>query len=352
MNKKKKTAYVALSGGVDSAVSAALLKKAGFDVVGVYMKCWTEGAACTTVEDERSARLVASHLNIPFYSWNFVKEYKEKVVEYMLDGYRQGITPNPDMMCNREIKFGLFFKKAMSLGADFVATGHYAKTKRTGQGYMLYKGADEGKDQSYFLSMIHPDVLSKTLFPLGEYTKLQVRAFARKLGLPNAERKDSQGICFVGKVEIGEFLRLHIEPRKGSIVSLAGKVLGEHDGVQYYTIGQRQGLSLSGGPYYVVAKDVAANTLRVSKDEEDSVKDRLTVFSVNWFLPIPEKKFRATAKFRYRQEDVPVSVEVRPDGSLLVIPDVPQRALTPGQFAVFYLGDKLVAGGVISPHMV
>ena len=347
MNRKKRKVFVAMSGGVDSAVAAALLKRAGFDVTGIYMKCWVEGLACTTQEDERSARLVASHLDIPFYVFNFIDQYREKVVEYMLKGYEAGVTPNPDIMCNREIKFGLFFKKAMELGADYVATGHYARVKKKSTGYALLKGKDPNKDQSYFLAMINPGVLERALFPIGEYAKDQVRAFARKIGLPNADRKDSQGICFVGKVEIRDFLRLHIPQKAGAIVLSSGKVLGEHDGAHYYTLGQRQGLKLAGGPYYVAKKDTATNTLVVSKSEEDIMTDELLVMNVNWFLPLKEKNSSVSAKFRYRQEDVSAAIEELKDGSIRVIPEVPQRAITPGQFAVFYQGDELLGGGVI-----
>ena len=339
--------FVAMSGGVDSSVAAALLKKGGFDVVGIYMKCWTEGPSCTTQEDERSARLAALHLKIPLYVWNFIDRYKEKVVEYMLQGYQEGITPNPDIMCNREIKFGLFFKKAMALGADYVATGHYARITKKSTGYALLKGKDPKKDQSYFLAMINPKVLQSTLFPIGEYEKSQVRAFARKIGLSNADRKDSQGICFVGKVEIGDFLRLHIPQKTGAIVNAAGEVLGQHDGAHYYTVGQRQGLKLAGGPYYVVQKNSAANTLQVTKEEQDIMTGELLVKNMNWFLPLQEKNDSVLAKFRYRQEDVPVTIKELEDGSIKVIPEVLQRAITPGQFAVFYQGDELLGGGVI-----
>ena len=341
-----------MSGGVDSSVTAAILKKAGFNVVGVYMKCWSEGPSCTTKEDERSARLAAHHLGIPFYTWNFIKQYKHNVVEYMLEGYRQGITPNPDIMCNREIKFGLFFDKAMKLGGDFVATGHYARVKKTHTGHALLKGKDAEKDQSYFLAMINPKVLEKTLFPIGEYTKSQVRAFAKKIGLPNAERKDSQGICFVGKVEIGDFLRLHIPQKTGAIVNAAGEVLGQHDGAHYFTVGQRQGLKLAGGPYYVAKKNTATNTLQVTKEEQDIMRSELLVNNVNWFSPLKEKSGSISAKFRYRQKDVPVKIEEQKNGSLKVIPEVAQRAITPGQFAVFYQGDELLGGGVIALEMI
>jgi len=352
MNRKKKKVFVGMSGGVDSSVAAALLKKAGFDVVGIYMKCWTQGLSCTTQEDERSARLVALHLKIPFYVWNFIDQYKEKVVEYMLKGYQEGITPNPDIMCNREIKFGLFFKKAMALGADYVATGHYARIKKTGTGYALLKGKDLKKDQSYFLAMINPEVLAKTLFPIGEYEKSEVRVFARKIGLPNAERKDSQGICFVGKVEIGDFLRLHIPQKEGVIVNEKGEVLGKHDGAAYYTLGQRHGLGLSGGPYYVAKRDIASNTLQVTKQEEDITATELTVKNMNWFSPFLQKTDSLFAKFRYRQEDVVTTVEQLDNDFFHVTSKVPQRALTPGQFAVFYRGDELVGGGVIAREVV
>ncbi|MDA1337225.1 MAG: tRNA 2-thiouridine(34) synthase MnmA [bacterium] len=347
MNKKKRKVFVGMSGGVDSSVAAALLKKAGFDVVGIYMKCWTEGPACTTKEDERSARLAASHLKIPLYVWNFINEYKEKVVEYMIKGYQEGVTPNPDIMCNREIKFGLFFKKAMALGANFVATGHYARVKKKNADYVLLKGKDETKDQSYFLAMVKPEVLAKTLFPIGEYEKTQVRAFAKKLGLPNAERKDSQGICFVGKVELGDFLRVHIPKKEGAIVSTTGEILGTHDGAYYYTVGQREGLKLSGGPYYVAKKDGALNTLEVTRDEQDIMTSELLIRDMNWFLPYKEVADSISAKFRYRQEDVHVTLKEMKDGVIKVIPEVPQRAITPGQFAVFYNGEELLGGGVI-----
>jgi tRNA-uridine 2-sulfurtransferase len=347
MKQKKKKVFVGMSGGVDSSVAAALLTRAGFDVVGIYMKCWTQGALCTTKEDERSARLAASHLAIPLYVLNFIEEYKQKVVEYMLKGYQQGITPNPDIMCNREIKFGLFFNKAMQLGADFVATGHYARIKKTNTGCALLKGKDQEKDQSYFLAMVEPETLRRVLFPIGDYQKSQVRAYAKKIGLPNAQRKDSQGICFVGKVQIGDFLRLHLPQKVGSIVLSDGKVLGEHDGAHYFTIGQRQGLGLSGGPYYVAKKDIVANTLVVSKEEQDVLTSEVLVQGINWLVPFEKGMEGISAKFRYRQKDVSVLIEQKGKDCVLAKPSVPQRAITPGQFAVFYRGDQLLGGGVI-----
>jgi len=340
--------FVAMSGGVDSSVAAALLKRDGFRVVGVYMKCWTEGPECTSTDDERSARLAAAHLQIPFYVWNFVDEYRQRVVDYMLKGYKEGVTPNPDMMCNREIKFGLFFEKAMNLRADSIATGHYARIGRKGDYFQILKGKDPEKDQSYFLSFIKPNVLSKVLFPIGEYTKKQVREMARRFGLPNAERKGTRGICFVGNVEIEEFLRRYIPPKEGSIVDTNGKTLGVHEGAFYFTIGQRRGIKLPGGPYYVIAKDIPSNTLVVSKEQDDIFKNEVQLERMNWFvakdIPLHQS---VSVKVRYRQEDVLARVERKEGGFWVLQLAKPERAITPGQFAVLYQGDVLIAGGVI-----
>ena len=298
---KGKKVIVGMSGGVDSSVTAALLKEKGFDVVGVYMKCWTEGKACTTEDDERSARLAASHLNIPFYVWNFVEEYRKRVVDYMLDGYQEGITPNPDVMCNKEIKFGLFFDKAMSLGADYIATGHYAKIQEKEEEYNIVSAKDDTKDQSYFLSGINPDVLDRVMFPLGNITKKQVRAKAKQLNLPNADRKDSQGVCFVGKVEVGEFLRDYIDEKKGKILDTEGKTIGTHDGAFFFTIGQRKGLGLAGGPYYVVSTDIKSNTVTVSTNEKDIEGKEVRVSNINWLSSEKEVPSQVMVKLRYLQ---------------------------------------------------
>ncbi|TSC56351.1 MAG: tRNA-specific 2-thiouridylase [Parcubacteria group bacterium Greene0714_21] len=350
MVKKNPKVFVAMSGGVDSSVAAALLKRDGFSVVGVYMKCWIATdplyQGCTSVDDERSARLAAAHLKIPFYTWNFIKEYKKRVVEYMLEGYGKGITPNPDIMCNKEIKFGLFFDKAMKLGADFIATGHYARLERG----KLLQAKDKNKDQSYFLSFIKPEVLSRTLFPIGNYTKPEVREMARKLGLPNAERKDSQGICFIGKVDFNEFLKQHIISDPGEIVDTVGTVLGKHDGLALYTIGQRKGIGLSGGPYYVVRKDFEKNRLIVSKNEKDLQANELLLSNVNWFeKPESFPMENIQARIRYRQPTskasvVPVEGE---KGLYRLVFSEPQRAVTAGQFVVLYKGEELLGGGVI-----
>lgn len=339
---KKKKVIVAMSGGVDSSVSAALLKKQGFDVVGMYMKCWSEGEQCSTIEDERMARLAASVIGIPFYTIDLIKEYKDKVISYLLKGYKEGITPNPDIMCNKEVKFGLFFKRAMDMGADFVATGHYANI----QDGQLYAGKDTNKDQSYFLSFINPELLSKIIFPIGGYKKKEVRKMARAFQLPTAERPDSQGLCFVGKVDFADFLKTYIAKKRGKIVDTTGNVLGEHDGAFAYTIGQRKGLGLSGGPYFVVAKHVKDNVVVVSRNEKDLEQKEAVLQDMNWFSK-PKDSSIVQAKIRYRQKAVPSRLFLDKDGSFRLVFKDPQRAVTPGQMAVLYDGDKVIAGGVI-----
>lgn len=353
MRKRNQKVFVMMSGGVDSSVAAALLQRDGFRVIGVYMKCWEPEftPACTSTDDERSARLAAAHLGIPFYSWNFVEEYRMRVGEYMFDGYRKGITPNPDVMCNREIKFGLFFEKAMRLGADFVATGHYARVRRMSFNeqvpVQLLAGADKDKDQSYFLSLIRPTVLDRVLFPIGEYTKREVRELARRFRLPNAERKSSQGICFVGKVKFRDFLSRYLPSVPGNILDTKGKVVGTHRGLAYYTIGQRQGIGLPGGPWYVAGKDIATNTLLVTNDEKDLEAREIVLKDINWFLPPSEKKISGQARIRYRQPLGNATLEMEDEKSWKIRFEIPQRAATPGQIAAFYQGDILYGGGII-----
>ena len=338
---KQKKVIVALSGGVDSSVSAALLKRDGFDVVGVFMKCWAEGKKCTSTEDEKMARMSAVEIGIPFYSLDLIKEYRERVVEYMVEGYENGITPNPDVMCNKEIKFGLFFEKALNMGADFVATGHYAQIKNG----KILAGRDLNKDQSYFLSMIDASVLTKVLFPIGGYTKPQVRALAKKFGLPTAERPDSQGLCFIGNVDFKDFLSDFIPESKGEIVDMEGRVVGSHPGVWFYTIGQRKGIRLSGGPWFVVEKNRKDNTLIVSTNEKDLYKKELQVTNLNWFEKDVSKNI--TARIRYRQKPAQCKVMKEKDGSLRLVFTTPQRAIAPGQAAVLYNGSEMLGGGII-----
>lgn len=342
-----KTVFVGLSGGVDSSVAAYLLKKEGYRVIGVHMRCWNE-AGCDEKEAEY-ARRVAEHLNIPFYLFDLEKEYKEAVVDYMIKGYKAGITPNPDVMCNKEIKFGVFLKKALELGADYVATGHYVRKA----GKKLAIAKDLSKDQSYFLWTLTQDQIERSLFPIGDYLKKDVRKIAKKIGLPTADKKDSQGICFIGEVSIKDFLRRYIKPKKGNIVDEEGNVLGKHDGAVFYTIGQRHGLGVGGSdlPYYVKAKDVKKNLIIVAKGEENPSLYRkainLTQVNINPSLIRANRRIRGglkvMARVRYRQD----LFRAKFINNALVF-DKPQKFIAPGQSAVIY--DKkgiMLGGGVI-----
>lgn len=356
-NGAPKTVVVGMSGGVDSSVTAALLKQQGYSVIGVYMKNWSEDYGdygCTWAEDAEDARKVAQVLNIPFYVWNFEKEYKEKVVEYFLKEYEAGRTPNPDILCNSEIKFKVFLDKALALGADFVATGHYARVKKiqnsSGQiEYQLLKGLDPAKDQSYFLYRLTQEQLSKVLFPIGEFHKPKVRELAREFNLPTHAKKDSQGICFIGKIDVREFLMDHIKAKKGEIVTTTGKVIGEHVGLPFYTIGQREGIGLGGdGPYYVVTKDLEKNKLIVTNDKNDPQlwQREFHVSDLSWTnkINIPPN---AGVSIRYHHPDYPAEI-IQKGSGLHVKFNEPQRAITPGQSAVIYSGDVLLGGGIVN----
>ena len=352
-NNRHKKVIIAMSGGVDSSVSAALLKKAGFTVIGMFIKCWDAsdplGHACTSTDDERMARLAAAKIGIPFYSLNLVKEYKERVVEYLLDGYKKGITPNPDAMCNKEIKFGLLYEKAISLGFDFVATGHYTQIRNGGSSVKIFCGKDPQKDQSYFLHKVVPERFKKIIFPVGKYRKVKVRKIAKAFDLPNAERKDSQGICFIGKVKLADFLKNYIQEKPGKIVTRDGEVIGKHQGVHFYTIGQRKGIKLPGGPFYVVDKNIKENLLIVSRDEKDLCKKELVAENVNW-LSGTEPKFplKIEARIRYRQKLAPVAITKHLGAKTYNLTfDSFQRAIAPGQSVVFYQGKELLGGGII-----
>jgi tRNA-uridine 2-sulfurtransferase len=350
--KKKKTVVVGMSGGVDSSVTAALLKQQGFDVIGVFMKNWSQDFGdygCTWAQDSEDARKVAQVLDIPFYVWNFEKEYYDHVVEYFLREYKAGRTPNPDVMCNSEIKFKVFMEKALNLGADFIATGHYARVKKTSSGYKLLKGIDPAKDQSYFLYTLDQEQLARVLFPIGEYLKPKVRALAKKFRLPNFDKKDSQGICFIGKINVTEFLREHIKARAGKIVTTAGERLGQHTGLPYYTIGQRGGIGVGGsGPYYVVAKQPKTNTLVVTNDKEDPKlwRSEFTITDISWTNQPSKAPFKLGVSIRYHHPEYSAEIKKAP-GGLKVKFAKPQRAITPGQAAVFYKGDELIGGGII-----
>lgn len=353
MQKNKKLrVIVGLSGGVDSSVAAALLLKQGYEVIGVFMKNWSENVGdfcCSWSEDLEDARRVAQVLGIRFYVWNFEKEYRENVIGYFFREYKAGRTPNPDVMCNREIKFKLFLDKALRAGADFVATGHYARVKEKNGVYHLLRGKDGNKDQSYFLYTLGQKELGHALFPIGDYKKPAVRKLAEQFNLPTFSKKDSQGICFIGEVDIKELLQQQIKPKPGDIVTADGTKIGRHDGMPFYTIGQRGGLNIGGtAPLYVVGKNKKKNQIIVSDDPNDPMlwKKECIISDVSWTHPmnVPEK---VEATIRYRHPAVPAQVAILPKGKLKLTFAEVQRAVTPGQMAVLYRKDELIGGGVI-----
>lgn len=341
-----KTVFVGLSGGVDSSLAAAILKDQGYQVVGVYMKNWTQdmpGFICPWEDDFRDAKRVAVQLGIEFKVFDFQKEYKQKVVDYMVNEYKAGRTPNPDIMCNQEVKFKLFLESALEDGADMIATGHYARTLNS----ELHVAANEQKDQTYFLYRVKAVALAKTIFPIGDYkTKDEVRARAKKLGLSTADKKDSQGICFVGKVGIKEFLSQYVTTEPGAIIDQNGKEIGQHEGAIFYTIGQRHGLDVGGGlPYYVVRKDMNKNTVYVTTDLADKElwSDCVMLQDLHWINDPPSKDKIYKSRLRYRGSLVECSI----DGKKLILKDQ-QRAIASGQSAVIYEEDRVVGGGVIA----
>lgn len=339
-----------MSGGVDSSVSAALLKQQGYRVVGVYLKNWTQpvgGVDCPWQRDLADARAAAAVIDVPFKVFDFQDEYRSSVVDAMVAEYAAGRTPNPDVLCNQEIKFKLFLQAAVADGADLVATGHYARTA----GGRLLAGADANKDQSYFLYRVPAAALAKTLFPVGELTKPQVRQLAEEFGLPTAKKPDSQGICFVGEVGIKEFLGQYITFAPGPVVlKRTGQELGRHDGAAFYTIGQRHGLGLGGGrAYFVVSKDMASNTVYVTDDPADLELSsrRFTLQDTHWINGQPEEGQPYQVRSRYRAAAIPAKLN-RHDGGWQVELEHPERAVAVGQSAVVYDGETIVGGGFIS----
>ena len=342
----KKLIYVALSGGVDSAVAAALLVREGHRVVAVFMRPWQPpGFACSWQREHEDAARVAAHCGIPLLDWDFSREYGRKVALPMVRSYRNGNTPNPDVDCNREIKFGLFAQRAFREGADAIATGHYARIVRRDGHLYLAAARDTNKDQTYFLWAVPPVVLDRVLFPVGAMTKSQVRAFARRTGLPVAEKKDSQGVCFVGDLDVKSFLASRIRPKRGNIVHRDGRVLGTHDGAAYYTVGQRHGLDIKdgSGPYYVIARDTRRNIVTVGT-EADLSSAAARIHGARWFGPAPAAGSRVQVKIRYRSASIPAVV--RPRGGLKF--SRPARAVASGQSAVVYRGKLLLGGGILS----
>jgi tRNA-specific 2-thiouridylase len=344
-----KTVYVGLSGGVDSSVSIALLKQQGHNVVGIYMKNWTEdlpGMPCPWKDDFQDAKRVAVQLGINFKVYDFQKQYKDKVVNYMLDGFKAGLTPNPDIMCNQEIKFKLFLDSASQDGADLIATGHYAKSKN---GH-LFMAKDANKDQTYFLHRVDKEALKKTVFPLGDYTKPQVRQLAKEFKLVTADKKESTGICFVGKIGIKDFLKQYIKEKPGKIIDQTGMQIGTHDGALFYTIGQRHGLEIGGGlPYYVISKDMKKNEVYVTTDLQDERlwSHEIKITSVHWINGEPKKNQKLMVRTRHRAKLIPVKILNKSSNFWIAELEEEVRALTPGQSAVFYYAAECLGGGIV-----
>ena len=354
-----KTVVIGMSGGVDSSVAALLLKEQGYNVIGLFMQNWDEvdeNGCCTAEDDFADVRRVSAKLDIPYYTVNFAREYMDRVFSYFLAEYKAGRTPNPDVLCNREIKFGPFLEEAKRLGADYIATGHYCKITHDNGVHYLQKAKDQNKDQTYFLNQLSQSQLERVLFPLQDMEKPEIRKIAEENGLATAKKKDSTGICFIGERNFRQFLRTYLPANKGKILDLSGREVGEHIGLMYYTLGQRRGLELGGikgeeelGRWFVVKKDLANNVLYVSHGDEAPLYSKsCEVSGFNW-IPFPPKakEFTCKAKFRYRQPDQAVRVAVRDDGSLHIEFAEKQRAVTEGQYAVLYDGENCLGGGVI-----
>ncbi len=348
-----KKVFVGMSGGVDSSVTAAMLKAEGYDVTGVYMKNWTKdlpGLVCPWQQDYQDAKRVAVQLGIPFKVYDFQKEYRRAVVDYMTREYQAGHTPNPDIMCNQEIKFKLFLETALKDGADFIATGHYAQVKEA----KLFVAKNKDKDQTYFLYRVGTEALSKTLMPIGEFaSKNEVRKLASKYHLVTADKKDSQGICFVGKVGIKDFLLFELGPQPtGKIKDQNGQIIGEHDGAIFYTLGQRHGLDIGGGlPYYVTGKNVKKNEIYVTTDLQDQAlwKSEVNLSDIFWISgSAPAKTNELKIRLRYRLPLVAIESLTGTKNHILKVKLAEQvRAITPGQSAVIYRGDQVLGGGIV-----
>jgi tRNA-specific 2-thiouridylase len=356
--KNSKTVVVGLSGGVDSAVSALLLKKQGFNVIGVYMQNWeveNDDPYCSSEQDLQDAFSVCKTLEIPFETVNFAKEYWDHVFQYCLDAFSQGRTPNPDIGCNKEIKFKAFLQYALDKGADFLATGHYVRKSFHDDRYQLLKGLDTNKDQSYFLYTLGQHELAHSLFPIGDLKKTDVRKIAQENKLPNFNKKDSTGICFIGERKFKDFLSEFLLAQPGEIQNPEGKVIGTHDGIMFYTLGQRKGLKIGGRddsseePWFVVGKNVETNALMVAQGQENTLlyRDYLYCTQLHWVDTQPTLPIKLKAKIRYRQADQLCELIEETPNNFLVKFTVAQRAITPGQSIVFYQDDICLGGGII-----
>ena len=358
MDEKKKRVVVGMSGGVDSAVAAALLKEQGFDVVGLYMSNWKEtdpNGCCTGEQDWTDVRYVCDKIGIPYYSVDFSKQYMDNVFKLFVEEYKKGRTPNPDVLCNREVKFGPFADFARELGADYIATGHYCRVRHDGDMHYLLRAKDENKDQTYFLNQVSSHQLRDVIFPLGDLTKPEVRELALKFDIPVAKKKDSTGICFIGERNFRQFLSQYIPMKDGDIVTQDGKVVGRHHGVYFYTLGQRRGLGIGGSAdgngerWFVLGKDVANNRLIVSQGEDDILfKDGLVTEGFNFITPAPAKEFDCEVRIKHRQPLQRAHLSVLDNGGARIVFNEKQRAIAEGQYAVVYYGDICLGGGVIN----
>ncbi len=349
---------IGMSGGVDSSVAAYLLKKQGYQVIGVFMKNWDEkddDGVCTAADDFDDVRKVCNKLDIPYYTVNFVKEYWDRVFQYFLSEYKKGRTPNPDVMCNKEIKFKAFLEFAMKIGADYIAMGHYAQVDYREGEFKLLRGVDSNKDQTYFLCELNQEQLSKSMFPIGHLPKPEVRKIAEEAGLATAKKKDSTGVCFIGERNFRSFLNNYLPAQSGPIMTLEGEKKGEHFGLMHYTLGQRKGLGIGGDgePWFVVDKDLEKNILYVVQGEKNPAlySYGLKATDMNWIGSEPiERSFQCTAKFRYRQPDQGVIVHVRVNKEIVLEFLNPQKAITPGQAVVLYKGEECLGGGIIQEY--
>jgi tRNA-specific 2-thiouridylase len=358
MNKKAaiKTIFVGMSGGVDSSVSALMLKKQGHNVVGVFIRTWhPDFLACNEEEERRDAMRVCAYLDIPFLTFSFEDIYKKEVAEYMISEYKEGRTPNPDVMCNKYVKFGAFLNKAISMGADHVATGHYSINKSRTKNYELQKGKDPTKDQSYFLWTLNQEKLSKILFPIGHLKKTEVRKLAKKYKLPVAEKKDSQGICFLGAVDLKDFLKHYIKEKKGKVLNKEGEEIGYHDGVVFFTLGERHGFTITKKksddmPYYVIDKNIKKNILYVSQEknilEDNFFNTTFELKNTNWINEFPNTNKGYTAQIRYHGELQYCKINMKNETKVEIIFSKPTQVAS-GQSVVIYDEDICIGGGVI-----
>ncbi len=357
MAKTKPKVAVGMSGGVDSSVAAALLKKKGYDVIGIFMHFWSDphysekqnvANKCCSLESKEDARRVCETLDIPLYTMNLNQDFKQYIVDDFLNQYKKGLTPNPCVLCNQFIKFGLFWEKAKAMGADYIATGHYVQVKKKGQIFHLYEGKDEAKDQSYFLHRINQEVLSHSLFPVGKYKKTKVRKLAKKFNLPVFQKRDSQEICFVPEKEHYGFLSRHLKLKSGDIVSTEGKKIGEHNGLPLYTIGQRKGIELHGGPWYVVELDAKNNQIIATNNPQHKklFSDIMYVKDMNWLNTEPKLPLKAEVRIRYMHKNQMAEISKVKNNYKIQFAQK-QRAITPGQSAVIYIKGEVLGGGII-----